>query len=111
MHAYSSYAANPNNFRKWSHSGTFEVCGMYNKGKCTEVKADGPAGPNTCSKHETRIHACDSRGTPGHTGAQCPEPVSCSARIQKSGKGQSKAHPWAQGGKGKGKGKKGKKGW
>ena len=93
-------------FKKWTHSGKLEICGLYNKGKCTAVKSDGPSGPHTCSKREHLVHACECCGTHGHPASQCPTPVSCSNKMQKAGKGKSKAAVKGKGeGKAKGKGK------
>ena len=90
--------------KKWSHSGTVEICSQYNRGKCNETKTDGASGANTCLKHEHRIHACDSCGQPGHPASICPAPVSYSRPVKGKGKlGKAKGKGKNKKGKGKGK--------
>ena len=51
-----------------------DICKLCTQGKCNAVGATGPAGPHSCARPNTLIHACDACGESEHTGWTCPNP-------------------------------------
>lgn len=77
-----------------------DICRSFTDGRSIDVNANGAAGPHSCSKVSTRIHACGACGQAGRGSMQCAGDASMGKRAR------NRANAAAAGtGKGKRKGK------
>ena len=74
--------------------GGFEICQLYNRGKCNGAARAGACGPHTCANAD-RIHACNICGTAGHPSSDC------SQRAPGTGKKHAQRTAAPQGAKGR----------
>jgi hypothetical protein len=75
-------------------AGGFEICQLYNRGKCNGAARAGACGPHTCANAD-RIHACNICGTAGHPSSDC------SQRAPGTGKKHAQRTAAPQGAKGR----------